>query len=488
VKWIVGACTHETNTFSTVKTDLDAFRAQTYVSGNDLLSTYRGTGTVVGGFIEALGESDDEIVASVAGEATPSGLGTRDAYDAISNQILATVGANPDADGILLALHGAMAAEGIDDVEGDLLRRVREVAGMHVPIVAVLDLHANVSREMVEAATALVGYRKYPHTDMRERGIEAARLIRRVARGDVKPVPGLTKPAMIPVCGTCHTQGGLYKELWEEALRTERPECILTTSLFAGFPYADVPFMGFAVLVYADDDGTTARVEANRLTDQLWERRHEFTYIPTSVPDAVSAALAVRGSPVVIADIADNPGGGAASDSVEILRELIRREVRSAAVATIHDPDVVHQAETAGLGGRLTVTLGAKTDALHGAPIQLDVSVRSLFDGKFEYKGPMNRGAWGNLGPSAVLEANGIQIIVNSAQVQPWDPEVFRAAGIEPLDIDILVLKSAVHFRAAFEPISAAVILADGPGLTSLELTRFAYKHIRRPIFPLDEL
>lgn len=488
MKWIVGACSHETNTFSAVRTDLDAFRAQNYVLGKDLLSTFQETGTILGGFLEVLREHGDEIVPTVAAEATPSGMVTREAYDIISGRILAGVTANPDADGVLLALHGAMAAEGIDDVEGDLLRRVRAAAGQEMPIVAVLDLHANVTGEMVNAASVLVGFRKYPHTDMHERGVEAAGLIRLIAQGDISPIPALTKPAMIPVCGTCHTQGGLYREVWEEALRAERPDRILTTSLFAGFPYADVPFMGFAVLVYADGDEGTARAEADCLTDRLWERRREFTYMPTSVSTAVSEALAVAGRPTVIADVADNPGGGAASDSVEILRELIRCEVGSAAVATIYDPGVVRQAETAGIGARLQVALGAGTDNLHGDPIQLDARVRLLFDGRFKYKGPMNRGAWGNLGTSAVLEVDGIQVIVNSARVQPWDPEVFRAAGIDPLDRDILVVKSAVHFRAAFEPFAAAVITADGPGLTSLELSRFKYKRIRRPIFPLDDI
>jgi len=403
MKWIVGACSHETNTFSTVRTDLDAFRAQTYVLGDDVLSTFRGTGTIVGGFIEALQKHGDRIIPSAAAEATPSGLVTREAYDVISGQILAAVIANPDADGVLLALHGAMAAEGIDDIEGDLLRRVREATGPEMPIVAVLDLHANVTQEMVSAASVLIGFQKYPHTDMHERGVEAACLIRRIAQGDVRPIPSLSKPAMIPVCGTCHTQSGLYKELWEEALRAERPSSVLTTSLFAGFPYADVPFMGFAVLVYADGDEATAQAETARLTNMLWERRREFIYTPTPVSTAVADALAMDGRPTVIADVADNPGGGAASDSVEILGELIRCGVRSAAVATIYDPDIVRQAETAGIGARVQVVLGGKTDTLHGEPIRLDARVRLLFDGKFRYKGPMNRGAWGNLGTTAVL-------------------------------------------------------------------------------------
>ena len=488
MKWTIGACSHETNTFSSVPTDLDAFRAAVYAAGDQVLATYSGTATPVGGFLEAIRERGDEAVLTVVAEATPSGLVTRGAYETIAEQILAGVSGNLTADGVLLSLHGSMAAEGIDDVEGDLLLRLREAAGPHMPIVVVLDLHANVTEAMVEAATVLIGFQEYPHTDMFERGMEAAELIRRVAADEVRPVPALSKPPLIPCCGTCNTKGGLYRELWAEALGPRRAPHVLSTSLFAGFPYADVPFMGFGVLVYGDADAAGARAEADRLTNMAWQRRREFLYTPTTIADAVSRAREVAGRPVVIADAADNPGGGAANDSVEILREMLRQGVTDAAVATVYDPDVVRQVAEAGIGATLSVTLGAKTDDRHGVPIHVDARVQYLFDGDFEYKGPMNRGARASLGASAVLDVGGIRVIVNSARVQPWDPEVFRVAGIDPLNTRILVVKSSVHFRAAFEPIAASVIVADGPGLTGLDLQQFDYTRIRRPMFPLDDI
>lgn len=488
MKWIVGSLAHETNTFSTVPTDLDAFEAQLCAVGNEVLAACGGTRTAVGGFLDVIREQGDSAICTVAAHATPSGLVTREAYETLAGRIVDGVKAHPDADGILLALHGAMVAEGMDDGEGELLSRIRAVAGPDLPIVVELDLHSHITAAMVENATVLIGYQKYPHTDLYERGVEAARLIARITQGEVRPVSAIKKPGIIPPCTTCHTQGGLYKDAWEEALRPGRPESIVSTSLFAGFPFADVPSVGFAVLVYADGDGSAAGAEADRLSQMVWERRREFIYTPTPVRDAVEQALAAKGHPVVISDIADNPGGGGSNDSVEILRELLNQGAENSAIATIYDPQVVQQAADAGIGATLSVSLGAKTDELHGAPVEIEAQVLRLFDGRFQYKGPMSQGAWGSLGDSAVLEVDGVRVIVSSKRVQSRDPEIFRVAGIEPTDAQILVVKSAVHFRAAFEPMAAGVVVADGPGLTSLDLTRFPFARIPRPIFPLDEV
>ncbi|MBT5830667.1 MAG: M81 family metallopeptidase, partial [Candidatus Latescibacteria bacterium] len=306
MKWIIGAFAHETNTFSTVPTDLESFRAQTYLQGEEVAEVQRGTETVVGGFLDVLEQRGDEVVYTVSSHATPSGLVTREAFDTIGGQIVEGIAANRDADGILLALHGAMVVEGIDDGEGHLLGLIREVIGDEMPLVVVLDLHSHITEELVDRASMLIGYQKYPHTDMGERGREAAQMIVRIAKGEVTPVVSLNKPPMIPVCGTCHTEGGLYKEMWEVALRSDRPEGILSTSLFAGFSYADIPPMGHAIVVYADGDMDVAKTEADQMAEMAWARRAEFLYTPTSVPDAIRQALAVEGQPVVIADIADN--------------------------------------------------------------------------------------------------------------------------------------------------------------------------------------
>ncbi len=485
MKWIIGAFAHETNNFSVVSTDLDAFRAQAFKIGDEIIEWARGTKTPIGGFIDAIEDRGDLIVPTAAAAATPSGLVTRDAYDTVSNTILNGISRHRDADGILLALHGAMMADGIQDGEGHLLEKIREIYDANRPVVVVLDLHSHVTRKMLTHATMLIGYQTYPHTDTYERGVEAVGLIARIAAGKIAPVYAVEQPLILPPCSTCNTQSGLYLSLWKEALRSQRPAAILSTSLFAGFPHADHPDAGFTVLSYATDNAA-AKNETDHLSEILNKRRAEFRYTPTSISEAVSQAIASSQKPVIISDMSDNPGGGSANDSVEILRELLRRGQTDAAVATIYDPATVESAIAAGVGNPIEACLGAKTDSFHGKPLEVKAVVEDLVDGRFQYKGPMTRGAWGNMGRTAVLNVAGIRAIVTSERIQARDPEMLRVCGVEPATIGILVLKSAVHFRAAFQNIAKEIIIADGPGLTASDLTRFPYQRIRRPMFPID--
>ena len=186
--------------------------------------------------------------------------------------------------------------------------------------------------------------------------------------------------------------------------------------------------------------------------------------------------------------MSDNPGGGSANDGVEILKELIRQNAKKTAIAAIYDPEVVKIAKSVGIRKDIEITLGAKTDMLHGTSIDIKADVENITDGCFQYKGPMTHGAWGYMGSSVVLNANGIRVIVASERIQARDPEMFRACGIEPSAMDILVVKSSVHFRAAFNDLAGEIIIADGPGLTAADLSLLPYKRIRRPMFPIDKL
>ena len=487
MKWIIGAFLHETNNFSVVSTDLDAFRAQTFKTGDEIIEWARGTKTPIGGFIDSIEERGDLIITTAAAAATPSGLVTRDAYDTVSNTILNGISRHQDADGVLLDLHGAMMADGIDDGEGHLLEKIREIYNPNRPVVVVLDLHSHVTHKMLTHATMLIGYQTYPHTDTYERGVEAAGIIARIAEGKISPVYAVEQPLILPPCSTCNTQSGLYSSLWKEALRSHRPAGILSTSLFAGFPHSDHPDAGFTVLSYATDNAT-AKNETDHLSEILMKRRAEFLYSPTSIPEAVAQAISSPQKPVIISDMSDNPGGGSSNDSVEILKELLKRGQADAAVATIYDPETVKSAIAAGVGNPIAARLGAKTDRLHGTPLDIKAVVENLVDGRFQYKGPMTRGAWGNMGPTAVLNIAGIRAIVTSERIQARDPEMFRVCGVEPASIGILVVKSAVHFRAGFKDIAGQIIVADGPGLTVADLTLLPYKRIRRPMFPIDDI
>ena len=477
---------HETNTFSNVPTDRAQFEARDLRYGGEIIEAYRGTGTCLGGMIEAAERCGATLVPSVAASASPAGLVTEEIYQHVKSRMLADLAAAGRLDGVLLDLHGAMVPEGLDDGEGDLITAVRRAVGPSVPIAVTLDFHGNLTQAMVAGADLLHGYKTYPHVDMADRGVEAGARLAEVIAGRLRPTAAFRKPPLLPPLGNQGTARGPMRRLYDLADEMERDPKVISVSLFAGFPYADIPDAGLGVYVVTNDDRPLAEALAERLARVAWEHRHEFVHTARPVPDAVAAALAADGRPIVLADMADNTGGGAAGDGTEILRELVKVGARSAVVACLWDPAAVAACAAAGVGKRITLDVGGKVDARHGAPLAVTGVVRTLSDGRFVHKGPMMRGLPGRLGATAVLDVNDVKVILISYRWQTLDPEMIRFVGIDPLGEKILVVKSTIHYRAAFEPIAKEIIEVDAPGLSSSNLDRFAFKRVRRPIFPLD--
>jgi microcystin degradation protein MlrC len=278
------------------------------------------------------------------------------------------------------------------------------------------------------------------------------------------------------------------RRLYDLADEMERDPRVLTVSVFAGFPLADIHDAGLSIYVATDGDPALAGKLADRLEAVAWDHRHEFVHRAVPVPEAVAAALALDGRPVILADIADNTGGGAAGDGTEILRELLRVAAPSATVACVWDPQAAAACTRAGVGATVTLEVGGKVDDRHGAPVRMTGRVSALSDGRFVHRGPMFRGLPGRLGATAVLEAGGVKVILISRRWQTLDPEMIRLVGIEPREERILVVKSTIHYRAAFEPFAARIIEVDAPGLSSSNLSRFEFARVRRPIFPLDDI
>jgi microcystin degradation protein MlrC len=276
------------------------------------------------------------------------------------------------------------------------------------------------------------------------------------------------------------------RRLYDLADEMEKDPKVISVSVFAGFPLADIPPAGLGVYVVTDDDQALADRLAGELARVAWEHRHEFIHSALPVADAVARALAAEGRPIVLADMADNTGGGAAGDGTEILRELLRVGARSAVVACIWDPAAVQACVKAGVGQSVTLDVGGKVDGRHGAPLRVTGTVRTLSDGRFVHKGPMARGLPGRLGTTAVLDINDVKVILISYRWQTLDPEMIRFVGLDPLEHKVLVVKSTIHYRAAFEPIAREIVEVDAPGLSSSNLGRFDFKRVRRPIFPLD--
>jgi microcystin degradation protein MlrC len=428
------------------------------------------------------------LLPSVAASASPAGPVTKDVYAEITERLVADARRAGRLDGVLLDLHGAMVPEGLEDGEGPLLAAVREAVGPRVPIAATLDFHANVSDDMVRHATLLHGYKTYPHVDMAERGREATGRLVDVVAGRLRPTVAFRRPPLLPPIAGQLTTRGPMRALYDLAGRMERERGVISISIFAGFPLADVHDAGLTIYVATHDDPALAGRLADELAAAAWERRREFLHTALPVGEAVARALAIDGRPVVLADIADNTGGGAAGDGTEILRELLRVGARQATVACLWDPAAAAACARAGAGATVTLDIGGKVDDRHGAPLPVTGRVRAVSDGRFVYRGPMLRGLEGRLGTTAVLEVEGIKVILISHRRQTLDPEMIRCVGIDPLAEKILVVKSTIHYRAAFEPIAHAIVEVDAPGLSSSNLARFTFTRVRRPIFPLDEL
>lgn len=488
MRFFVGMFSHETNTFSTIPTDRRQFEARDLRYGGEIVERYRGTGTTLGGMIAVAEARGVALLPSVAASASPAGRVTRDVYDHVRARLVADLRAAGRLDGVLLDLHGAMVPEGLDDGEGDLLAAVRAVVGPAVPVAATLDFHANVTEAMVQAATLLVGYKTYPHVDMADRGREAAERLLDVVNGRLRPVAAFRQPALLPPLASQLTARGPMRRLYDLAAAMERDPRVVSISIFAGFPLADIRDAGLGVYVCTDHDPALAAELADRLVATAWEHRREFLHRAPAPAAAVAEALGMDGGPVVLADIADNTGGGAAGDTTEILRELLRVGARPATVACLWDPEAVEACLRAGVGATVTLPVGGKIDPAHGAPVTVTGRVRTLSDGRFMHRGPMFHGLEGRLGPTAVLDVNDVKIILISLRWQTLDPEMIRFVGIDPAAERILVVKSSVHYRAAFEPLARAIVEVDAPGLSSSNLSRFEFKHVRRPIFPLDDL
>ncbi len=488
MRFFVAMFSHETNTFSTIRTDRRQFEARDLRYGGEILEAYVGTGTCLGGMIDAAVARGVTLSPSVAAAASPAGPVTKDVYEDVTGRIVADLREAGRLDGVLLDLHGAMVPESGEDGEGPLLAAVRDAVGPRVPIAVTLDFHANVSSEMVRQATLLHGYKTYPHVDMADRGREATERLLDVAAGRLRPTVAFRRPPLLPPIAGQATGRGPMRRLHDLADAMERRPGVVSISVFAGFPLADIHDAGLSIYVITHDDQALADRLADELAVVAWQHRREFLHRATPVREAVAKALAIDGRAVVLADIADNTGGGAAGDGTEILRELLRVGARSATVACVWDATAAAACARAGAGATVTLDVGGKVDDRHGAPVRVTGRVRALSDGRFVHKGPMFRGLEGRLGPTAVLDVDDVKVVLTSLRWQTLDPEMIRFVGIDPLGEKILVVKSTIHYRAAFEPIAHTIIEVDAPGLSSSNLDRFSFTRVRRPIFPLDDL
>lgn len=479
---VIGAF-HETNTFAPGITGLEAFSSEWVLGNEAYLSRYNGTRTSMGGAIDAICGEGIELVCGLYVGATPSGMIAADAAHRLIDAVAGSLDAT--ADGVLVILHGAMAAEDVPDVEGELLQKVRERIGPSKPIAATLDLHANISSKMAHIANMIVGFDTYPHIDAYERAVEAAQLLIRTVRGQIVPRLALMKPGMlvVPQVMLTHEEGPM-KELMDRAFAMELEPQVLNVTVAGGFPYSDVPDAGVSFAVTTDDDVDLAQRYAEELKQMAWERRDRFSYADLSVEEAVSQAMEIAEGPVILVEGSDNVGGGAPADATHTLAHLIDPPKRTLIV--IRDEEAAAAAHRLGVGAVYDDYIGGKSDRLHGEPVPIKGVIRTLFDGKYTHIGSYMTGQLADMGKTAVIEAGLLTVILTEKRTAPWDPGHVRSVGLRAEDYHVIVVKSAVAWKTAFSSISKAVLPVDTPGCCSSNLSHFQYKQLKRPIFPLD--
>jgi len=474
----------ETNTFCAVRATMEEFVPHVR-RGEEILATYAGTKSGIGGFLDAARAEGLMVVPTYSARATSSGLTDTRTFDSLTAELVEALQAALPVDGVLLALHGAFAAEGVPDADGEIARRVRDVVGPHVPIAVEVDLHANVSRALVDCVDVLVGYDTYPHLDIYERGSEAATLLARRLRGEIRPVLGWAAPPLLLVPQAQFTSQPPMADLLAEAHRLEREPGMLAVTVSGGFCYADVPHAGFSVTAIADADLSRAEAAARHIAALAWGRREDFAVHNLSVEAAVARTVAAPKGPVILVDVGDNIGGGGPGDGTVLLRELLKAGAKGA-VVNITDPQAVRAAIAAGVGAEVAVTVGGKVDGRHGPPLPVAGRIRAITDGRYVNKGRFMTGVPVYMGRSVVMEVDGNEMLLTERKTAPFDLEQLRSVGIEPTDRQIIVVKAAIAWRAAYEPIAADIVEVDTPGVTSTDLRAFGFVHLRRPMYPLD--
>jgi microcystin degradation protein MlrC len=501
----VGGFQHETNTFAPQRAHWEDFaRADAwpgFIRGPELLDAVQGFNIPIAGAVAALRAAGHELLPLSWCSAPPASYVDRDAYERVAGAILEDLAAQAPLDGIYLDLHGAMVAEHHEDGEGELLRRIRGLVGDQIPIVTSLDFHTNLTPEMVRHASAMIGYRTYPHVDMAATGGRAAELLDRLLR-ERRPLYKAYRQLdfLIPLVWQCTLTEpakaifGLIEEI--ERGSGAHNQGIVSVTHTPGFPPADIAQCGPALVVYGHDK-EAAEAAADRLLAAIRTKEPDFAGRLYAPEEAVAEALRLSrnaAGPVILADIQDNPGAGGTSDTVGLLRALIAQKAKGAVIGMMVDPEAAEAAAAAGEGAILEEGVGAKVGYAGETPVAARWRVSRLGSGIFTGSGPMYGGAKFRIGPMALVTdaESGVSVVLATKRIQAVDQEMFRHVGVEPAQVPILGLKSTVHFRAHFQPIAAAILAVQSPGAHVTDPVDLPYRHLRpgvrlRPMGPAHQ-
>ena len=490
MRLLIAMMMHETNTFSPVPTDMQRFAlglGQLPPQGAEAVQAYRHTGTATGAFIDLAEAAGAEFELAIAAHAAPSGPVQDEAFERMTRIIVDTV-ARGGWDGILLDLHGAMVTERFEDGEGELLRRIRAVDA-HTPIGVAYDMHANVYDDMVALAQVVAGYQTYPHVDMYETGLRAGKPLLQLIAGKVQPTTAWARLPMIPHIMRQSSLDEPNRSLQARARQMEQAGA-LTASVFTGFPHADIENAGMSVVVVTDGQPELARQYRDELLRLAWDSRAQWVYPVEPLAQSVARAKAMTNFPVVLLDHYDNTASGGTMDTTAVLAEVLKQGLRQVAFFAIYDPQAVQQAIAAGVGQRVSLSVGGKLPMPlmphRSEPLQLEGTVKVISAGKYTAKGPMSQGARQDMGAAVVIDTGHVEVALISRHVEPFDVNALISLGIDPTQKQFVVLKSRVHWRAGMGHLAQAVVECAGAGACTSDYSELEFKRLRRPIYPLD--
>jgi microcystin degradation protein MlrC len=481
------ALIQESNTFLPGKTTFEQFRQDLILVGDEVRQHFASAHHEVRGFFDGLQRAGLEAVPIFAARALPFGAIEPEAFERLVKMMLSELGYAGRLDGLLVAPHGATVAESHPDADGYWLSQVRQVVGPQTPIIGTLDPHGNLSAETVAATDALIAYRTNPHVDQEQRGVEAAELMVRTLRGDVTPVQAASYPPMaINIERQCTTEPPLSNAVRAMDVVRGRPG-VLSASLMLGFPYADVAEMGSSALVVTNGDHALAQRLADDLGETLWSLREGLAGEFISVEDAVSRAKALPG-PVCMLDMGDNVGGGSPGNGTWLAHELYRQGVGPSFIC-LYDPTAVVQAEAVGVGARVRLAVGGKTDEFHGSPFQSAFEVKFVGDGRFEETEVRHGGFTGfDQGQTAIVQTDGglLTVMLTTRRTPPFSLRQLTAFGVDPKSFRVIVAKGVNAPLAAYQPVCPSILRVNTRGVTMADMTQLPYRHRRRPMYPFE--
>lgn len=485
----LGSIFQESQSFSPVPGSWDHFGPRELLRAQALVEQRGGTKTELGGAIDVAREQGAELVPLLSAMSTASaGPLRREVFETLCAELVDRLSKAEPVDGLLLVLHGGLVAEGCDDASGEVVRACRAVLGPDRPIVATLDLHANATQHMAQQADALVGYHAFPHIDMYETGQRGMTLLLATLSGRVHPTAAIRRLPMILPGENGRTTEGPFAEVMAMVEDLARQPGILDASAFSVQPWLDVADVGCSVVVVADGDAQRAGREADRLADEFWRRREAFAVTLVPAAEAIARALADERHPYVLSDSADSPSSGAPGDSPVLLAAILAARPARPCLTNVVDAPAVAELVRAGVGQTVTVSLGGRLAPEFYAPLEVTGTVKLISDGEFTHKGQGFQGVTFYRGRTVVLRSGEVSIVVMERPVFQWDAELYRSLGLEPRDAQIVVVKSPTAFRASYGPLAAEILIVEAAGVCSPNLKRFPFKHVRRPLYPLDEI